>query len=70
MQDGTLYLWGRVPSETDESLHLLRVMQDEKNAGDRPGVSSKEAVAVDWSQGLRQLGFAKHLSLKDDLKIG
>eukprot|EP00435_Cladocopium_sp_Y103_P024375 s2801_g6.t1 len=27
LEDGTLYLWGRT-SETDESLHLLRVMQD------------------------------------------
>ena len=26
-KDGTLYLWGRT-SETDEMLHLLRVMQD------------------------------------------
>ena len=30
--------------------HCPPNLQD-KNAGDRPGVSSKEAVAVDWSQG-------------------
>lgn len=30
--------------------HCAPDLQD-KNAGDRPGVSSKEAVAVDWSQG-------------------
>lgn len=33
-QDGTLYLWGRT-SETDESLHLLRVMQDRAVVGTR-----------------------------------
>jgi len=69
LEDGTLYLWGRT-SETDESLHLLRVMQDEKNAGDRPGVSSKEAVAADWSQGKVLLGTMAGRLLLWDLLSG
>jgi len=50
-------------------LHLLRVMQD-KNAGDRPGVSSKEAVAVDWSQGKVLLGTMAGRLLQWDLHSG
>ncbi|CAK9076221.1 unnamed protein product [Durusdinium trenchii] len=51
-EDGTLYLWGS--TEIDGSPHLLRIMQEENT--DRPGISSKEAVAISWSKGAVLLG--------------
>ncbi|CAJ1384991.1 unnamed protein product [Effrenium voratum] len=54
LEDGTLYLWGNAEATFDDSLHLLRVSKDTEM--DRSGVSSKEALAVCWSEDLVLVG--------------